>query len=98
AWESRNSGGQRRICTRGAEFSTSFHLRTQRLILHTDGMSHKQETDQDIDDALNASFNGLATGQMDKREVKARLHAVQQKLDDVKPQPAQMRIDCPLGN
>ncbi len=47
-------------------------------------MSHKQETDQDIDDALNASFNGLATGQMDKREVKARLHAVQQKLDEVK--------------
>ena len=49
-------------------------------------MSRKQETDQDIDDALalNASFNGLATGQMDKREVKARLHAVQQKLDEVK--------------
>ena len=46
-------------------------------------MSHKQETDQGIDDALNASFN-VATGQMDKREVKARLHAVQQKLDDVK--------------
>ena len=59
-------------------------MRTQRLILHTDGMSHKQETDQDIDDALNASFNGLATGQTDKREVKARLHAVQQKLDEVK--------------
>jgi len=46
-------------------------------------MSHKQETDQGIDDALNASFN-VATGQMDKREVKARLHAVQQKLDEVK--------------
>src|SRR5205823_7108571 len=75
----------RRVLFRsGAEFSTGLHLRTQRLIPQTEGMSHKQETDQDIDDALNASFNGLATGQMDKREVKARLHAVQQKLDDVK--------------
>ena len=59
-------------------------MRTQRLIPQTEGMSHKQETDQGMDDALNASFNGLATGQMDKREVKARLHAVQQKLDEVK--------------
>ncbi len=58
-------------------------MRTQRLIPQTEGMSHKQETDQGIDDALNASFN-VATGQMDKREVKARLHAVQQKLDEVK--------------
>src|SRR5439155_6903304 len=48
-------------------------LRAQPLIPQTEGMSHKPETDQDIDDALYASFNGLATGQMDKREVKARL-------------------------
>jgi hypothetical protein len=47
-------------------------------------MSHKQETDQDIDDALNSSFKGLATSQLDTREAKARLHAVQQKLDEVK--------------
>src|SRR5438067_13930653 len=40
-----------------AEFSTGLHLRTQRLIPQTEGMSHKKETDQDMDDALNATFN-----------------------------------------